>query len=113
MWTASPLPYAKSATKPAFSLKSARIRFKSKKTKTGKRGTVKTVTKVFAIELEMKLDEQKREDIALAFQAEPLKTSGKQVTASAPPTMTDGQEVKLDGFNLSALTAKDSTMACL
>ena len=83
--------------------------FQIKETKTGKRGTVKTVTKARVIELEMKLDEQKREDIALAFQAEPLKTSGKQVTAFALPTMTDGQEVKLDGFNLSALTAKDST----
>lgn len=82
--------------------------FDIKESKTGKRGTVKTITKERNIELEMKLDEQKREDIALAFQAEPIKTDGKPVVDEPITTLKAGQEAKLGGFNLSELTVKDS-----
>lgn len=85
--------------------------FDISETKTGKRGTVKTVVKGRTIELEMKLDESKREDIALAFQAEPVKTSGRSVKAEALPTLKVGEKVKLSGFNLSELTIKDSTVS--
>lgn len=87
--------------------------FDISETKTGKRGTVKTITKARTIELEMKLDEQKRDDIALAFQAEALQTQGRQVTDESLAELKVGQEVKLSGFNLDNLTIKDSTQATL
>lgn len=83
--------------------------FPINETKTGKRGTIKTVTKSRDIELELKLDEQKREDIALAFQAEPLKTSGRTITDEVLPTLKVGDDAKLEGFNVSQLTITDST----
>lgn len=81
--------------------------FDIKESKTGKRGTVKTITKERSVEIELKLDEQKREDIALAFQAESLQVKGKKVSDS-PITLKVGETVKLDGFNLQELTVKDS-----
>ena len=83
--------------------------FDIKESKTGKRGTIKTVVKERHIELEMKLDEQKRADIALAFQAEPVKTEGKPVVDEKLTTLKVGEEAKLGGFNLSELGIKDST----
>lgn len=82
--------------------------FDIKETKTGKRGKIKTVVKERNIELEMQLDEQKRDDIALAFQAEPIKTQGRSVADEALPTLKANDEFKLSGFNLSALSVKDS-----
>lgn len=79
-------------------------------TKTGKRQKVFEMTKTRGVNLEMVLDEQKREDIALAFQAQMNSTQAESVADSIiGDTLAVGDVVKLDGFNLTDLVVTDST----
>lgn len=79
-------------------------------TKTGKRQKVFEMTKTRGVNLEMVLDEQKREDIALAFQAQMNSTQAESVADSIiGDTLAVGDVVKLDGFNLTDLVITDST----
>lgn len=79
-------------------------------TKTGKRQKVFEMTKTRGVNLEMVLDEQKREDIALAFQAQMNSTQAESVAdAAIGDTLAVGDVVKLDGFNLTDLVITDST----
>lgn len=79
-------------------------------TKTGKRQKVFEMTKTRGVNLEMVLDEQKREDIALAFQAQMNTTQAESVADSViGNTLEVGDVVKLDGFNLTDVTITDST----
>ena len=79
-------------------------------TKTGKRQKVFEMTKTRGVNLEMVLDEQKREDIALAFQAQMNSTQAESVAdAAIGDTLAVGDVVKLDGFNLTDIVITDST----
>ncbi len=79
-------------------------------TKTGKRQKVFEMTKTRGVNLEMVLDEQKREDIALAFQAQMNTTQAESVADSAiGDTLAVGDVVKLEGFNLTDIVITDST----
>ncbi|MGO2507295.1 MAG: hypothetical protein ACTH7L_14460 [Psychrobacter alimentarius] len=78
-------------------------------TKTGKRQKVFEMTKTRGVNLEMTLDEQKREDIALAFQAQMNTTQAEGVTDSViANTLEVGDKIKLDGFNLTDIALTDS-----
>ncbi|MGP5518017.1 hypothetical protein ACTXNA_07215 [Psychrobacter celer] len=78
-------------------------------TKTGKRQKVFEMTKTRGVNLEMVLDEQKREDIALAFQAQMNSTQAESVADSIiGDTLEVGDVVKLDGFNLTDITLTDN-----
>lgn len=79
-------------------------------TKTGKRQKVFEMTKTRGVNIEMVLDEQKREDIALAFQAAMNSTQAEAITdAAINGTLKVGDKIKLDGFNLTDVVLKDST----
>ncbi|MGB5886601.1 MAG: hypothetical protein WBG77_07690 [Acinetobacter venetianus] len=79
-------------------------------TKSGKRQKIGEWTKTRDVTLEITLDEQKKEDVALAFQA--------QIVATGSTTIQDldlgselkvGDVIKLDGFNITDLMISDST----
>ena len=81
-----------------------------KETKTGKRQKVFEQTKSRGVNLEIRMDEQKRDDIALAFQAATNTTQAEAVTNRAiEGILKVGDEIKLDGFNLTSITLTDST----
>lgn len=81
-----------------------------KETKSGKRQKVLEVPKSRGVNLEIMMDEQKREDVALAFQAAMNTTQSEAVTdAALAGTLKVGDEIKLDGFNLTAISITDST----
>ena len=81
-----------------------------KETKTGKRQKVLDVPKSKGVNLEIMMDEQQREDVALAFQADMTTTQSGSITDEAlAGTLKVGDEIKLDGFNLTAVTVTDST----
>lgn len=85
-------------------------RFEKYETKTGKRQKVFEKTKTRGVMLEMTLDEQKREDVALAFQATMNSTQAEAITdANISDILKVGDEIKLDGFNLTAISLTDST----
>lgn len=87
-------------------------KFEKYETKTGKRQKVYEQTKTRGVMLEMTLDEQQREDVALAFQATMDSTQAEAVTdAPIAGTLKVGDEIKLDGFNLTAIEITDSTVA--
>lgn len=87
-------------------------KFEKYETKTGKRQKVFEQTKTRGVMLEMTLDEQKREDVALAFQAAMNTTQAEAVTdAAINSVLKVGDKVKLDGFNLTDVVLKDSTSA--
>ncbi len=80
-----------------------------KETKSGKRQKVLDVPKSRGVNLEIMMDEQQREDVALAFQAEMNKTQAGAVSNEAlSETLKVGDEIKLDGFNLTAVSLTDS-----
>lgn len=83
--------------------------YERKETKSGKRQKVFEQSKSRGVTLEVTLDEQKRDDIALAFQAENVITGSKQVTGEKITTLKAGDQIKLEGFNLTSVTVKDST----
>lgn len=78
-------------------------------TKSGKRQKVGEWTKARDVELEITMDEQQQEDIALAFQAEikEIATSDMQ-DQSLGAELKVGDIIKLDGFNISNLMISDS-----
>lgn len=78
-------------------------------TKTGKRQKVLTRIKTQGVNLEITMDEQKREDIALAFHGEMQTTQAASETTVPQPTLKVGDKIKLDGFNLTEVVVKDST----
>ena len=78
-------------------------------TKSGKRQKVLEQTKARSVNLSITLDEQKREDVALAMQAEIVQSTGKTVTGETLFTLKAGDEIKLGGFNLTNVVVKDST----
>lgn len=82
--------------------------FAIKETKTGVRAEVMQITKERTVSLEMKFDEQKKDDIALAFGADSVSFNGKQTTDEPISTLKNGDEIKLNGFNLSDLTVTDN-----
>lgn len=85
-------------------------KFEKYETKTGKRQKVFEQTKTRGVMLEMTLDEQKREDIALAFQATMDTTQAEAVTDNViTDTLKVGDEIKLDGFNITDFVLTDST----
>lgn len=77
--------------------------------KTGKRQKVLEQTKSRGVKLEIKLNEQKKEDVALMFQANTITTDSKTVTGETLTTLKAGDEIKLAGFNLTDVVIKDST----
>lgn len=81
-----------------------------KETKSGKRQKVLEVAKSRGVNIEITMDEQQREDVALAFQAEMNTTqAGTSSDETLAGTLKVGDEIKLDGFNLTMVTLKDST----
>lgn len=87
---------------------------KIKESKTGKRQDVLEIEKGKEVTVEMTLNEQTKHDVALAFSAEVVKTSGK--TISDKPignTLKVGDKVKLDGFNLSDVSLVDNARKTL
>lgn len=81
-------------------------------TKSGKRQKVFEMTKTRGVNIEMTLDEQKREDVALAFQAAMNTTQSESVAdAAIGETLAVGDKVKLDGFNLTGVIITDSTVS--
>ncbi|MCL6240660.1 MULTISPECIES: hypothetical protein [Acinetobacter] len=80
-------------------------------TKTGKRQKVGEWTKTRDVSLSITMDEQKPEDIALAFQAEikPI-TSTPVQDVSLGPDLKAGDEIKLEGFNISDVMVSDSKL---
>ncbi len=82
-----------------------------KETKTGKRQDALVLTKSRSVNLEIVMDERKRDDIALAFQAESIKTTGGTITDKVLDELQAGDEIKLDGINLTdvVITDKNST----
>ena len=72
--------------------------------KSGKRQKVGEWTKARDVELEITMDEQKQEDIALAFQAEikAIATSNIQ-DKNLGIGLKVGNTIKLDGFNIDDL----------
>lgn len=81
-------------------------------TKSGKRQKVLDAPKTRGVNLEITLDEQKRDDVALAFQAELSTTQSGSITDEPlEGILKAGDEIKLDGFNLTAVTLTDSTAA--
>ena len=77
--------------------------------KSGKHQKIGEWTKTRDVELEITMDEQKQEDIALAFQAEikEIATSNIQ-DKNLGIGLKVGDIVKLDGFNISDLMISDS-----
>lgn len=85
-------------------------KYSKNETKSGKRQKVLEQTKSRGVNLEIIMDEQQREDIALAFQAEMNTTQAEAVTdKNIDGVLKVGDEIKLDGFNLTAITLTDST----
>ena len=83
-----------------------------KETKTGKRADAKTLTTSRSVELSVTTNELVPEDVALAFGAELTAQTGNVVTGEViAETATEGEQVKLNGVNVSALTVKDGSDA--
>ncbi|MGB9190322.1 MULTISPECIES: hypothetical protein [unclassified Acinetobacter] len=83
--------------------------FSRYESKTGKRQKIGEWTKARDVELEITMDEQKQEDIALAFQAEIKEITTESVQDKNLGTgLKVGDTIKLDGFNISDLMISDS-----
>lgn len=79
-------------------------------TKSGKRQKIGEWTKTRDVSLEITLDEQKKEDVALAFQANIVETGSITVQDQGLGSgLKVGDHIKLDGFNITALMISDST----
>lgn len=85
-------------------------KFERYETKSGKRQKIYEQNTTRGVMLEMTLDEQKREDVALAFQAKMDSTQAEAVSDSViTDTLKVGDEIKLDGFNVTDVVVTDST----
>ncbi|OPH36300.1 hypothetical protein [Moraxella equi] len=80
---------------------------KIKESKTGKRQDVLEIEKGKGVTVEMTMNEQTKNDVALAFQAEVTELEGRTVSDTPLATLKVGDKVKLDGFNLSEVSLKD------
>ncbi len=84
-----------------------------KETKSGKRADAKKLTTGRTVELSATTNELKPEDVALAFGAELVTKGTVTVTDEVITTALAGENVKLNGVNVSALTITDSAAAPL
>lgn len=84
--------------------------YSKNETKTGQRQKVGEWTKARSVDMTLTLDEQKPEDIALAFQADYQDiASGSVQDMDLGSGLKVGDVIKLDGFNLSSVMISDST----
>lgn len=80
-----------------------------KETKSGYKRLAGTWRKTSDVSLGIKLDEQKRDDVALSLQAENVKVGEKTVTDEELVTLNHGDLVNLEGVKLSEVVVKDSS----
>lgn len=84
--------------------------YSKNETKTGQRQKVGEWTKTRSVDMTLTLDEQKPEDIALAFQADYQDIASSSIQdADLGSDLKVGDVIKLDGFNLTNVMLSDST----